>query len=183
MNIAHIETQSYIYGPGCRFVIWVQGCSLHCKGCWNAEMWHFEAKKTYSVADLLAEIMLYQSDIEGITLLGGEPLDQYEEVLSLVKCAREKGFSVMLFTGYEMAEMETNFHSEILKYIDILISGRYELAKRTTKHQWIGSTNQAISFLSSRYQDYVLSNHNYVEITLEDSGQVTYLGFPNMELR
>lgn len=84
----------------------------------------------------------------------------------------------MIFTGYEMDKTQT----EILNFIDILISGRYEIDKRTTNHQWIGSTNQTISFLTKRYQDYCLDNQNYVEISIDEQGSLSYLGFPSLEL-
>ena len=69
MNVAHLENQSFIYGPGSRFVIWVQGCSLRCKGCWNFRMWGFEKKQEYSISQLLK--MIAAENVEGITILGG----------------------------------------------------------------------------------------------------------------
>jgi|JI10StandDraft_1071094.scaffolds.fasta_scaffold140437_2 anaerobic ribonucleoside-triphosphate reductase activating protein len=179
MNIAHIEEQSFIYGPGCRFVIWVQGCSIHCKGCWNLEMWSFTARKTLSIEGLFSKIENEKHLIEGITLLGGEPLDQFEEVCQLLSKCRENGLSTMIFTGYEMNEIVEKGMSEIIYQSDILITGRYEETKRTLNHQWIGSTNQEIHFLSDRYKAFVQKNSNYMEISIEESGCTTFLGFPD----
>lgn len=178
MNIAHIEEHSFIYGPGCRFVIWVQGCSIRCKGCWNQEMWSFEDSIVLSVNELIAKIADENEFIEGVTLLGGEPLDQYEEVSELLKECRKNGLTTMLFTGYEMPEIYENGMSAILDTTDILITGRYEEDKRTINRQWIGSTNQQIHFLSEHYKDYQIDNGNYVELTLNVNGQCTILGFP-----
>lgn len=182
MNIAHIETQSFIYGPGCRFVIWVQGCSIHCKGCWNKEMWSFKPKITASVTDLMQMILSHQTVIEGVTILGGEPFDQYQEILELAEKIQSIDLSVMLFTGYEMPEIELNRQKKILHFTDILVSGRYEQDKRSLNHQWIGSTNQTISFLTKRYENYCLDNQNYVEISIDEQGSLSYLGFPSLEL-
>lgn len=179
MNIAHIEEHSYIYGPGCRFVIWVQGCSIHCKGCWNKEMWSFESKIILSVPDLLLKIEKEKVLIEGITLLGGEPLDQFAEVSELLIECREFGLSTMLFTGYEMSEFAEKQMNSILDNLDILITGRYDKVKRTMSHQWIGSTNQEIHFLTDRYAGYEIENHNYTEITINADGSTTILGFPD----
>lgn len=182
MNIAHIETQSFIYGPGCRFVIWVQGCSIHCKGCWNKEMWSFKPQKFYSVATLMQMILSHQTEIEGVTILGGEPLDQYQEILLLSEKIQLLGLSLMIFTGYELAEIEAKEQTEILNFTDILVSGRYKQDKRSLNNQWIGSTNQRISFLTKRYQNYVMVNQNYVEISIDELGKIHYLGFPPLEL-
>ncbi len=178
MNIAHIEEHSFIYGPGCRFVIWVQGCSIRCKGCWNQEMWSFKPKICLSVEEIFSQIKKEKDDIEGITLLGGEPLDQYLDVDSLFARCQEIGLTTMLFTGYEMYEIHQKNMSSILEKTDILITGRYEQSKRTLQHQWIGSTNQEIHFLTERYANFNTQNNNYVEITINESGQITLLGFP-----
>jgi anaerobic ribonucleoside-triphosphate reductase activating protein len=178
MNIAHIEEQSFIYGPGCRFVVWVQGCSIRCKGCWNREMWSFENNIILSVNDLVHKIRDELDFIEGITLLGGEPLDQFAEILELLQKCRELGLTTMLFTGYEMEEINDKGISVILDFTDILITGRYEESKRTINRQWIGSTNQQIHFLTKRYKDFQIENANYVELTLEENGKCTILGFP-----
>lgn len=179
MNIAHIEEHSFIYGPKCRFVIWVQGCSIHCKGCWNKEMWTFDKKSTLSVKDLIYKIENEKEIIDGITLLGGEPLDQFIEISELLIECRKLGLSTMLFTGYEMTEISEKQMTLILENIDILITGRYDMTKRTTNHQWIGSTNQEIHFLTDRYADFEIENNNYAEITINTDGSTTILGFPD----
>jgi anaerobic ribonucleoside-triphosphate reductase activating protein len=179
MNIAHIEEHSFIYGPGCRFVIWVQGCSIHCKGCWNKEMWSFKTKNEISVSELMKRISNEASTIEGITILGGEPLDQFDEILELLKHCKNIQLSTMLFTGYEMTEIAKKQMTSILDNLDILITGRYDKTKRTLNHQWIGSTNQEIHFLTDRYAEYKIENNNYTEITINADGSTTILGFPD----
>lgn len=182
MNIAHIEEHSFIYGPNCRFVIWVQGCSIRCKGCWNIEMWAFEDKIILSVQDLLRKIDNEKEFIDGITLIGGEPLDQFEEVTELLIECRKLGLSTMLFTGYEMKEIAENQMTSILDNLDILITGRYDKKKRTMNHQWIGSTNQEIHYLTAQYNNYTNLNTNYVEISIDNFGKMEILGFPDENL-
>lgn len=181
MNIAHLEEHSFIYGPRCRFVIWVQGCSIRCKGCWNKEMWAFEDRIILSVKDLLLKIKNEKELIEGITLLGGEPLDQFDEVYELLVECRKLGLSTMLFTGYEMTEIIEKQMLSLLDNLDILITGRYDKTKRTMNHQWIGSTNQEIHFLTDRYADYQIENNNYTEITINEDASLTILGFPQLK--
>jgi len=182
MNIAHIEEQSFIYGPGCRLVIWVQGCSIRCKGCWNKEMWSFKSKQIISVSELLKKIQSEIPHIEGITLLGGEPLDQFDEVLELLTACKKLNLTTMVFTGYEMNEIHEKSMSSILDACDILITGRYIEALRTIDHQWIGSTNQEIHFLTDRYKDFKLHNTNYMEITIDEMGKIQILGFPDKDI-
>ncbi|MDP8162370.1 4Fe-4S single cluster domain-containing protein [Pasteurella skyensis] len=179
MNIAHIERHSYIYGPGCRFVIWTQGCSLGCKGCWNTAMWSFNPINLLTIDEIYQQIRENKNNIEGITLLGGEPLQQFDETLQLVKRCKQAGLTTMLFTGYEWEEIEQNKMNSILDYLDILITGRYQKDKRTLNHQWIGSTNQEIHFLTDIYQNYQIDNANYVEITIDKFGKQEILGFPD----
>jgi anaerobic ribonucleoside-triphosphate reductase activating protein len=179
VNIAHIEEQSSIYGPGCRFVIWTQGCSIRCKGCWNEAMWNFAPKLELSASQLFDKITRYKDRIEGVTILGGEPLDQYDETLSLLQLCVKAGLSTMLFTGYDIQEITEKSMEEITKNLDILITGRYEETKRTLRHQWIGSTNQEIHFLSDRYKRYSLKNMNYTEVSIDEDGSITVLGFPD----
>jgi anaerobic ribonucleoside-triphosphate reductase activating protein len=179
MNVAHIEEQSFIYGPGCRFVIWTQGCSIRCKGCWNEAMWDFTPKQELFVASLFAKITAHKDKIEGVTLLGGEPLDQYTETVELVRLCKNAGLSTMLFTGYEMDEIIKKDMAGIRENLDILITGRYDERKRTISRQWIGSTNQTIHFLSSRYKNYKMHDANYIELSIDEDGAIEILGFPD----
>ena len=179
MNIAHIEEQSFIYGPGCRYVIWVQGCSLHCKGCWNKEMWSFDKHHEYTIQQLFS--MISNENVEGITILGGEPLDQFDEVYALCRKCKQKNISTMVFTGYELTEITSSKMASIKGVVDILITGRYIESLRTIDNQWIGSTNQQIIFLSDRYSDYKIINANYMEIDIDEDGKCTILGFPEKE--
>lgn len=180
MNVAHIEEKSFIYGPGCRFVIWVQGCSIRCKGCWNSEMWSFEKKSEISVQELLGKIA--DEQVEGITILGGEPLDQLEDVYTLCAECQKRGLSTMVFTGYELSEIDNSEKSKIKSVADILIVGRYDENKRTLYKQWIGSTNQHVLFMTDRYDSSIIEDQNYVEIDIDENGTVVMLGFPTDEV-
>jgi len=141
-------------------------------------MWSFKTKTEISVTELSERIIRESDTIEGITLLGGEPLDQFEEIVEFLYECKKNGLSTMLFTGYEMTEIAEKQMTLILDNLDILITGRYDKTKRTMNHQWIGSTNQEIHFLTDRYADYLVENNNYTEITINADGSTTILGFP-----
>jgi len=179
LNLYHIEECSHIYGTGKRTVLWFQGCKLHCTGCWNTQMFSFNPKELYIPSSLLKKILKYKDNIEGISLLGGEPLDQnIDELKEFLRLVVEHNLSVMLFTGYEALEIKK--YSDLLDYVDVLVSGRYKENLRTTEHYLIGSTNQKIEFLSSRYSESdMLKNANYQEIIIDSDGTERLLGFPN----
>jgi len=126
MNLAYIEEQSFIYGPGCRFVIWTQGCSIRCDGCWNQEMWDFNPKILLSVQEIFEKIAAEKEYIEGITILGGEPLEQISETVELLQKCKNENLTAVLFTGYEICEIKDK---RIFELCDILITGRFDSKK------------------------------------------------------
>ncbi len=178
MNIAHIEEQSYIYGTGCRFVIWTQGCSIRCKDCWNKEVWSFKTKNKISTKKLFGKIINEKIYIEGITILGGEPFDQYEKLFILVKQIRQTDLSIILYTGYSENELKDKNKIEILDFIDIIITDRYDKNYRTENGGLIGSSNQEIKFLTNRYTKNDLPKNNEIEISINENGQINMYGYP-----
>ena len=146
-------------------------------------MWSNKEIELLSIKELVEKIKVEKHLIEGITLLGGEPLDQFDELLDLLIETRKIGLSAMVFTGYEMDEIIERKLTSLLNNTDILITGRYEQKKRTLNHQWIGSTNQEIHFLTERYKSYTSVNANYVEVVIDEYGTLTYLGFPSKNLQ
>lgn len=139
-------------------------------------MWGFEKKAEYSVSELLGLIEVKK--VEGITILGGEPLDQLQEAYELCLECQRVGLSTMVFTGYELSEIDSTEKKIIKSVSDILVVGRYDENRRTIDKQWVGSTNQQVLFLSNRYSDYKMDDANYIEINIEDNGKCTLLGFP-----
>ena len=77
MRVSQVVHNSRIYGPGQRTVIWTQGCSIRCTGCWNDKLWDFNGGDIMS-AEQLVHSTIENNDV-GLTILGGEPLDQAEE--------------------------------------------------------------------------------------------------------
>ncbi len=180
MNIAHIHPSSRIYGPGLRFVIWVQGCSIRCKDCWNKEMWDFEIKFKITVDHLID--LIISSEIHGVTLLGGEPLDQYGETFELCRRIKKTGLSIILYTGYTMAQIQTLHFIPILHEIDVLIAGPYISEKRDISTCLIGSTNQGIYMLTDRYSLKELETKLQCEIVIDEFGKIITYGYPDQEV-
>jgi anaerobic ribonucleoside-triphosphate reductase activating protein len=141
-------------GPGKRFALWLQGCPLRCPGCCNPEMLSFEGGARQSVEELGVEIEAARAEgIEGITLLGGEPLAQAAGAAELSRYAHGLDLSVMVFSGYSLDEarcLADPAIAELLAETDILVDGPYLREQPETRRRWIGSANQRVHFLSQR---------------------------------
>lgn len=183
-----IRINSYIpitnvEGPGTRFCIWTQGCSIRCKGCANSHMWDFGGGTLYSVADFIEIIKSYKDKIEGITWLGGEPLDQIQSVTAISKAAQDLGLSVLVFTGrnYNQIKDSKDFQ-ELAKYTDILIDGQFQEENIDYSRAWVGSSNQNYYFLTSRYDESVIYNYkNRIEVRISPESDVILTGMGNFK--
>lgn len=184
-------------GPGNRSVIWLQGCSLNCRGCWNP-LTHSHGQPNTSIFDL-ATWVIDNPVIEGITISGGEPFQQapaLELLLAIIKDARPK-LTVGIYTGYTLKELQENKFSwyssaydrlipgdekllkSILKQVDFLVAGRYNEDLACVNKPLCGSLNQQIELVSKRYKssDFEL---NSTEILVDEiEGLVQLTGFPD----
>src|SRR6476469_9858533 len=106
LQVAQIVPCTESEGPGKRYALWFQGCPLRCPGCCNPEMLPFAGGTPRRAADLLAEIKQAHREhgIEGITLIGGEPLAHAAGAAALARGVRALGLSVMVFSGYTLDE-------------------------------------------------------------------------------
>lgn len=120
-KINSIETLGTLDGPGIRFVVFLQGCSLRCKYCHNPETWHETGKfEEMSATELVEKIEHYKNYFEnhgGVTFSGGEPLLQPEFLLECLKLCKEKG----IHTCIDTAGVGFGDYTEILKYLDLVI--------------------------------------------------------------
>ena len=141
------EENEHLYGPGKRLLLFTQGCSIRCKGCVNSHLWNFGEGTDATAEEIVRLCESY--DIEGITLHGGEPLDQAEGLLEIAKSLKLKGKTVILFTGYTYKQLLLKSQRALWKIADIVVSGRYDESKRNIYLQFRGSTNQKI-YLSGK---------------------------------
>lgn len=169
-------------GPGRRYALWVQGCSLRCAGCCNPEMLPDVGGEEVLVESLLHELDLFVlKGIEGVSLLGGEPFEQADALAEFAFSARMRGLSVMIFSGYTRAELEAREDAgtrRLLAYTDVLVDGRFIARERDEARRWVGSRNQLVHHLTSRYaHDVRFAEGNEIEIRIE-RGQVVVNGWP-----
>ena len=122
-KIHSIETFGTVDGPGIRFVIFMQGCTLKCKYCHNRDTWNVNAGKSVSKEELIKEISKYKSYIDtsggGVTVSGGEPLLQTEFITELFKELKNLGYHTALDTSGALPISESI--KELLKYTDLVL--------------------------------------------------------------
>ena len=185
MQIAQIVSGTCAEGPGRRWAVWFQGCPLRCPGCCNPEMLSFTGGEHYTLAAMqtLLQQSIASDAVEGITLLGGEPMAHVSDALELARLARQSDLSVMIFSGHTLEELQSRGSREVdqlLAVTDILVDGPYLREQPDTQRRWIGSTNQRIHFLTERYSasDAYWKTSNTLELRLGPEGlQVN--GFPS----
>jgi len=177
LNVSQILSESYANGPGCRTVIWVQGCSLACPGCFNPQTHSLLRGAFLTVADLMTEIAASSSRVEGLTFTGGEPLQQQEPLLELLKRVKnETRLSVVVFTGYSWNETrELTRANDLLQYVDVLIAGRYIRARHIATGL-IGSSNKTIHFLTDRYNVSDFIDVPHAEVFIGSTGEIMVTG-------
>ena len=137
MRIAGTLPCSLVNGDGIRYVVFVQGCAHHCKGCQNPETWDFEGGKEVE-PELIAADFKRRKHLDGITLSGGDPFYQQEACLELLRLL--PGVNVWIYTGFEYDEIKD---TELAKAADVLVTGEYIEALRC-EGQMFGSSNQKI---------------------------------------
>jgi anaerobic ribonucleoside-triphosphate reductase activating protein len=171
LNVAIVVPCTEAEGPGRRYALWVQGCPLRCPGCCNPEMLPVVERTRRSVDDITAEVLAAREEhgIEGISLLGGEPTRQAGPLADVAAAAQAAGLSVMVYSGFTLAELQAEGDDDVrrlLSHTDLLVDGRYDETRRTTTRRFIGSDNQMLHFLTTRYRrdDPRLSADNTVEL-------------------
>lgn len=171
-------------GPHRRFALWVQGCTLRCPGCCNPEMFDAQGGSSIPIDDLLERIDQARRDheIEGLTVLGGEPLQQLQPLVELCRTVRALGLGLVVFTGYRLEQARRlPGWPALLRRVDTLIDGPYDPRhpEPPTGRRFIGSQNQRILHASLRYADPALwKGRPQAEVRLHADGSLDVLGFP-----
>lgn len=156
MNYADIKIADVANGKGVRVSLFVSGCTHHCKGCFNAQAWDFNYGKEFTEEEV--EKIIKELDhpyIEGLSILGGEPLEYKNQqgLLPLLKQVKERlpDKDIWCYTGYTfdkdvVGNMFENWSEtkELMSYIDVLVDGKFEESKKDLNLKFRGSSNQRI---------------------------------------
>ena len=182
LRYSDITYSSLVNGPGVRNVLHLQGCTIHCKGCFNKHTWPHKGgnvKGVYEVAYLLTK-----DSPDAITLSGGEPTEQWEEVVKLLKqCHKIKsGIDVLMFSGLTEDQLEERgilkeafspFH-ESKSLVSTIVSGPYDIDNPSDEYL-LGSSNQKILTWDERP---IVGSGPRVEVQITEDGFARVTGFP-----
>lgn len=146
MRYHNITKDDMLNGDGLRVVLWVAGCSHHCKGCQNPMTWDpnggilFDESAKQEIFE-----QLDKDYISGITFSGGDPLHQANrrDVKTLMAEIKEKypDKTIWLYTGDVWSNV---MDYSLMQYVDVLVDGEFQLDKRDITLMWKGSSNQRV---------------------------------------
>ncbi len=151
-----LVTDSIVDGIGMRVAIFTQGCPHACPGCHNVGSHDPNAGTQWNIDDVEKKF----SDnplLDGITLSGGEPFEQPDACAQLANRAHQKGLTVWAYTGYRYEELQAmSLKNEgikaLLMQVDVLIDGRFILAKKSLDLLFCGSSNQRLIDMNATKQ-------------------------------
>lgn len=149
MKFIKIKDNDIANGVGITMSLWTQGCPHHCKGCFNTETWDFNKGKEFTELDLKYIFdNINKNDIyRDLSILGGEPLcpQNIEGVINLCKEFKKiyPNKKIYIWTGYTLEEFNDTQKS-ILKYIDVIVDGKFIEEKRNLSLKLRGSENQRV---------------------------------------
>ena len=155
LNVARTLSHSRANGPGVRAVIWVQGCTIGCPGCYNA-FTHPHEKRTLVTPQIISEWVLSLEGIEGVSFSGGEPFEQAKAVRETIHAIREKNPALTFFsyTGFDLDVLQQTRDEdveELLGLLDMVSAGPYVHSERQRNLLWRGSSNQKLHYLTDAY--------------------------------
>lgn len=153
MLIARILSPVHSLGPGDRVCLWTQGCKKRCKGCISPELQPYSGNEIDE--DVLAKILIQvarKNNCTGITISGGDPLEQSQALLKLLTLLRNEFDDILVYTGFELQDIQDGLvdieAKKCLEYLDVLIDGKYIDELNYKDCVLRGSSNQRIHFIN-----------------------------------
>jgi len=168
----------YVVGPEERIGLWTQGCSIKCKGCMSKHTWAFDETTAIDIQDLAKTLKSYSCN--RLTISGGEPFDQPQALLKLLKSVRDHFKDILVYSGYRIEYIQENFQ-EHLKLIDVLIDGEF-MEGLESNFIYKGSENQRIFILNENlaetYHQWAEKQKNKTLQILDKGSKIYIIGIP-----
>lgn len=147
MRYNKIRKMDISNGPGVRVSVFMQGCTFHCKNCFNPETWDFKQGKEFTDETIDTVLELASKDfIVGLSILGGEPMHpkNIEGTTKLAKAFKERypNKTIWCWSGF-LFDRDLK-EKEVMKYIDVLVDGQYQDELHDFRLKWCGSSNQRV---------------------------------------
>lgn len=183
VNLMGVVKKSTVNGPGCRAVVWVQGCDRACPGCFNPASWPFEINQLVAI-DEIVETVLSEPSHEGVTFSGGEPFWQAPALAEVARRIKAAGLNVMSFTGFTLEALQRQDAptgaADLLAQLDLLIDGPYVQTQAIhDPTSPVSSRNQRVRVLNPALRDRITWASDQIEIhILKDGSRIVtgYLG-------
>ncbi|WP_088891353.1 4Fe-4S single cluster domain-containing protein [Leptolyngbya ohadii] len=181
LNIMGYVDESEVNGPGCRAVIWVQGCLRECPGCFNPASWSFEINQLMSI-DTLVEKILSNPRNEGVTFSGGEPFWQAPALAEVARRVKAAGLNVMSFTGFTLEQLRSPYGpagaEDLLAELDLLIDGAYIQSQAIhDPSSLVSSRNQRVHVFNPTLSDRLTWASDQIEIHVLKDGSRIITGY------
>jgi anaerobic ribonucleoside-triphosphate reductase activating protein len=180
LNIASYIPSVTTLGPGKRFGLWVQGCPFSCNGCISPDYIPFRDNKLIEISEL--SNIIINSNIDGITISGGEPFGQASQLASLLEIVlhARPNLNVLVFTGFSYSKLKSESAKAFLKHIDLVITELF-IKELNTLNGLRGSDNQEFHYLTNRFDAFkfeIENNPKKIE-TIIQNGMITQIGIMN----
>ncbi|MGM3309180.1 4Fe-4S single cluster domain-containing protein [Anabaena sp. WFMT] len=181
LNIMGYVDKSEVNGPGCRAVVWVQGCPRECDGCFNPDSWTFEINQLVAIDTLAADIIKNPHNT-GVTFSGGEPFWQASALANLARQLKAAGLNVMSFTGFTLKQLQSESappgSQELLSQLDILIDGPFVQSQAVNSPMSpVSSKNQRVHVFNPELQDQISWASDQIEVHILKDGDRIVTGY------
>ena len=177
LRVHQLLPASQANGPGTRAVIWLQGCTLACPACFNPQTHPRQAGRGMTTGRLMSWLASLAGAIDGLTVSGGEPLQQMQPLLDLLQGVHDSlGLPVILFTGYTWQEIQAMPQSpRLARLVDVILAGRYQAENRLASGL-LGSANKTAHFLTGVYTQADLDAVPPAEVLIQPDGEMVLSG-------
>lgn len=186
LNLMGYVDESEVNGPGCRAVVWVQGCLRQCPSCINPDSWSFEINQLVTV-EALAHQILSNSRNTGVTFSGGEPFWQAPALAQLARLVKAAGLNVMAFTGFTLEQLHDPYGpagaADLLQELDLLIDGPYIEALAVQSPNFpVSSSNQRLHIFNPHLQNQITWASDQIEVHVLKNGDRSFTGYRRYNL-
>ena len=181
LNVAEVRLRSRVNGPGVRAVVWVQGCTRGCPGCFTPHTHPHEPRRLLDPVALGARLAA-EPGLDGVTLSGGEPFEQAAACAALAAGVRGAGRTVVAFSGFDYVSLRRSPEpavARLLAEVDLLVAGPYAADLRTDAADLRASANQTLEHLTGRLRGAVAQAGERAVVEVQTDGRaLSCSGFP-----
>lgn len=181
LNVMGYIDESEVNGPGCRAVVWLQGCHRHCSGCFNPQSWSFAINELISV-DRLFQSIISNPKNQGVTFSGGEPFWQAPALAILAERVKAAGLNTMAFTGFTLERLQAPYApagaQALLDQLDLLVDGPYIEAQAIhTSKSPVSSQNQQVHIFNPDFNSRITWASDQMEVHILQDGRRIVTGY------